>query len=173
MTKIKIVLDTDVIIHFAKGGYLGILPTIFPNYDFIVLNNVYKEIKGNIKTQLDNQVCLLKNISIEDFSPKGEMLYEYARIKSLPNMGDGESSCMAYCRYTHNVIGSSNLRDIKDYCQKNKITFLTTIDFLFYAIKYGKMKKEEATQFIIDVQKNESILPDTDFDSYRPNAQLF
>ena len=35
--KVKIVLDADVIIHFAKGELLNILPSILPEYDFVVL----------------------------------------------------------------------------------------------------------------------------------------
>lgn len=32
MTKVEIVIDADVIIHFAKAGYLHKLPEIFPEY---------------------------------------------------------------------------------------------------------------------------------------------
>ena len=42
--KVKIVLDADVIIHFAKGGLLNILPTILPEYEFVVLDKVMEEI---------------------------------------------------------------------------------------------------------------------------------
>lgn len=80
MTKSKIVLDADVIIHFYKGGFLTLLPKIFPEYQYIVLSHVYKEIKGNVKSQLDNQVYFLKDISIIEFEPKGEMLLEYAQL---------------------------------------------------------------------------------------------
>ncbi len=52
----------------------------------------------------------------------------------------GESACMAYCRYTSNIIGSSNLRDIKKYCNNHKIVYLTTIDFLYYAWLRGGNK---------------------------------
>ena len=43
MSKVKVVLDADVIIHFAKGGYLSVLPTILNEYDHIVLDIVYDE----------------------------------------------------------------------------------------------------------------------------------
>ena len=43
--KIKIVLDTDVIIHFAKGEMLATLPSILPEYQFVVLDIVMSEIK--------------------------------------------------------------------------------------------------------------------------------
>ena len=118
MEKVKIILDADVLLHFAKAGRLSMLPEILPEYEHVVLSVVYDEI-GSIQNQLDNQILLLKNISKETFNPTGEMLVEYARL--LQTFGKGESACMAYCRYTHNVIGSSNLKDIKEYCEKQKI----------------------------------------------------
>ena len=42
----KIVLDADVIIHFSKGGYLSLLPQIFPDYEYVVLDKVYNELSS-------------------------------------------------------------------------------------------------------------------------------
>ena len=42
----KIVLDADVIIHFSKGGYLSLLPQIFPEYEYVVLDRVYNELRS-------------------------------------------------------------------------------------------------------------------------------
>lgn len=38
--KTKIVLDADVIIHFMKAGSFPLLPEIFPEYDFLILDVV-------------------------------------------------------------------------------------------------------------------------------------
>lgn len=169
MEKVKIILDADVLLHFAKAGRLNMLPEILPEYEHVVLSTVYDEI-GSIQNQLDNQIFFLKNISKETFNPTGEMMIEYARL--LRSFGKGESACMAYCRYTHNVIGSSNLKDIKEYCEKQKITYLTTIDFLYYAMKRGKMSAEECEQFVKDVVAKGSKLPMVDFGKYLPNALI-
>ena len=169
MEKVKIILDADVLLHFAKAGRLNMLPEILPEYEHVVLSTVYDEI-GSIQNQLDNQIFFLKNISKETFNPTGEMMIEYARL--LRTFGKGESACMAYCRYTHNVIGSSNLKDIKEYCKKQQITYLTTIDFLYYAIKRGKMSAEECEQFVKDVVAKGSKLPTVDFGKYLPNSLI-
>ena len=169
MEKVKIILDADVLLHFAKAGRLNMLPEILPEYEHVVLSTVYDEI-GSIQNQLDNQIFFLKNISKETFNPTGEMMIEYARL--LRTFGKGESACMAYCRYTHNVIGSSNLKDIKEYCEKQQITYLTTIDFLYYAIKRGKMSAEECEQFVKDVVAKGSKLPTVDFGKYLPNSLI-
>ena len=169
MAKVKIILDADVLLHFAKAGRLNMLPEILPEYKHVVLSTVYDEI-GSIQNQLDNQIFFLKNISKETFNPIGEMMIEYARL--LQTFGKGESACMAYCRYTHNVIGSSNLKDIKEYCEKQQITYLTTIDFLYYAMKRGKMSAEECEQFVKDVLAKGSKLPTVDFGKYLPNSLI-
>ena len=54
MERKKIVLDADVLIHFAKAECLNVLPTIFPEYDYVVLSVVYDEVKS-IRRQLVNQ----------------------------------------------------------------------------------------------------------------------
>ena len=44
--KTKIVLDADVINHFVRGGKLALLPKILPEFQFIVLDIVKKEMRG-------------------------------------------------------------------------------------------------------------------------------
>ena len=159
MEKGKIVLDADVIIHFSKGECLSLLPEIFPEYQYIVLDKVYNELRS-VAAQLDNQILFFKNMTKVPFQPTGQMLIEYAKLKL--RFGEGESACMAYCRFTSNIIGSSNLRDIKNYCADHKITYLTTVDFLYFAWRKGLMTVEDCRKFIYDVKAKGSRLPDID-----------
>lgn len=165
MEKKKVVLDADVLIHFAKAECLNMLPTILPEYDHVVLSIVYDEVK-TIRLQIDNQVNLLKNISVEKFEPKGEMMREYAMLTS--RFGRGESACMAYCKFTENVIGSSNLKDIREYCNLNNIRYLTTLDFLYHAYCRKIMTKEQCDEFIRVVRAKGSKLPEVDIETYKP-----
>ena len=161
--KIQIVLDADVVIHFAKGGYLNLLPSIFPDYEYVLLETVYEELKS-LRSQVDNQIMRLKNITLQLFAPRGEMLREYAMLRS--RFGKGESACMAYCLFTHNVIGSSNLRDIRTYCQEKQITYLTTMDFLWYAWRKHLMTTDEVKTFMNEVRSKGSKLPEVDIEKY-------
>ena len=170
MKKTKIVLDADVIFHFYKGECLTLLPNILPAYQYIVLSHVYQEIKGDLKNQLSNQINLLKNIQLVEFAPKGDMLREYSLL--LRERGKGESACMVYCKYNHDVLGSSNLKDITDYCQANDIVYLTTIDFLYFAIKRNLMSIDEAHAFVRQVQANDSHLPTVDFNTFVCNKLI-
>ena len=170
LKRVRIVLDADVIIHFSKGGLLSLLPQIFPEYEYIVMDKVYNEL-SSVKNQLDNQIQFFGNITKVEFTPTAEIMREYAVLKS--KFGDGESACMAYCRYTANIIGSSNLRDIKDYCTQHKITFMTTLDFLYYAWLRGLLTERECTEFIEDVTSKGSRLPKINsIMTYSPNVGL-
>ncbi len=62
--KTQIVLDADVVIHFSKGGLLSLLPRIFPDYEYVLLEAVHEELLSDIRTQIDNQMTLLKNITL-------------------------------------------------------------------------------------------------------------
>lgn len=169
MERVKIVLDADVILHFYKGERLSMLPSILPEYDFVLLDYVRDELHGEVRTQIDNQIHLLKNIILLEFDPSGDMMREYAQVFNALKRGKGESACMVYCRFTNNVIGSSNLRDIKEYCAQHKIVYITTIDFLFYAYQRNKMTKEECDEFIRVVTSKGSKLPNVDITTYLPN----
>ena len=63
-TKVKIVLDADVIIHFTKGGILHLLPDFLPDYEFIVLDIVRNEIPQILLSTLDNQIKRIGNIKV-------------------------------------------------------------------------------------------------------------
>lgn len=168
MTKTKIVLDADVIIHFAKGGLLHLLPKFLKEFQFVVLDVVKKEIRQPLLRQLDNQINLIGNIREETFGQTAEQRKEFARLTSLSGLalGRGESACMVYCRFNHDVVGSSNIKDVTDYCDEYGITYLTTNDFLFYGIRRGIITKEQADDFINEVRSKGSCPQVVDFDTY-------
>lgn len=170
-SKVKIVLDADVIIHFSEGESLGLLPQIFDECEYIVLDYVYDEVRRKeVREQLQKQIEWFRNIRLVEFAPTGEMMHDYARL--LRDRGKGESACLTYCMYNHDVIGSSNLRYIKDFCVEHGIAYLTTCDFLYYAWLRGKMSETEVVTFIEKVKNNGSKLPDIDIRRYTPNTQM-
>ena len=165
--KTKIVLDSDVVIHFMKGDCFTILFDIFPEYQYLILDVVYAELTRNpqTKTFIDNiSKFMTSKIQIIEFKPNGSMMKEYALL--LKTLGKGESVCMIYCYKNHDVLGSSNLKDIKEYCESHDITYLTTLDFLYYAYIRKKMTKQECDSFIQQVIAKGSILPIVDISKY-------
>ena len=166
--KSKIVLDADVIIHFAKGGKLDMLPRILPEYQFMVLDVVKKEIPVLIMSMLQRCIAQDKTIVEEVFGKTAGEIKEFARLISRDGLalGRGESACMVYCLYHHDVVGSSNTKYVTAYCDEKGITYLTTCDFLYYAIKRGLMTKDEADAFIAGVRSMGSFPPIVDFETY-------
>ena len=171
--KTKIVLDADVIIHFIQGDSLSLLLDIFPEYGYVILDVVYSELtkNGATKIQLDNTLNVYnKKFSKVNFAPSGQSRQEYARL--ISTLGRGESACMVYCRDNQDVLGSSNLRDIRKYCEDNQITYLTTLDFLYYAFIRHKMTAKEISEFISQVKAKGSKLPSVEIETYIPTCQV-
>ncbi len=163
----KILLDADVIIHFIKGEQIAILNKIFPNKLYI-LDVVFTEVfKGAQRPLIEN---LIKMKIIEELSFDGDLdvLREYSRLKKLYD--NGESACMAYCKYHKDVLASSNLKDIKSYCEENEIQYLTTMDFIHQAYIDELMYEAECDLFIYNVKSKGSKLP---VDSIQEYIQKF
>lgn len=110
-----ILLDSDVIVHFYRGEQLLLLKQLYDKR-LLVLDRIVQELKGlpAAREIISNFI----NYKIADeiiFPNEPEIIKEYARlIKS--GRGKGESACMAYIRYKGNILASSNLKDVKDYC---------------------------------------------------------
>jgi hypothetical protein len=172
MNPTKIILDADVIIHFSKGSRLNQLPLILPNYSFSLLDVVYEELNDDYRNELSNHIHFLKKISLINFNPIGIQQKEYAELL-FKNLGRGESASMIYCKYNHDVIASSNLKDISHFCSQNGIVYLTTIDLLYYGIKNKLFTVEEAYIFINEVIQKGSKLPiNIDLTHYIPKYKL-
>ncbi|HUW06982.1 MAG TPA: hypothetical protein VMW01_12050 [Williamwhitmania sp.] len=159
----KILLDADVIIHFIKGEQTGILHQIFPNKLYI-LDVVFGEVfKANSRIIVEN---LIRSHIIFELSFSGdiEVMREYGRLRKI--YGKGESACMAYCKFNKDVLASSNLRDIKLYCQQHGIQYLTTMDFVYKAHLKGILDEAECDYFIYNVLSKGSKLPCSNLAEY-------
>ena len=154
----RILLDCDVIIHFTKAGQQLLLPKIFPNR-FVILDKVKAELDKRKKSivALENFIEWTK-IEVIPFPKDCEIVKEYAILKS--DKGDGEAACMAVAKYTKDYIASSNLKDIKKYCNENGIVYLTTMDILLEAFKKGILNELECDTFIKEVKSKDSKLID-------------
>jgi hypothetical protein len=119
---------------------------------------------------IENIVTLLKTITIEKWSPTGHERREFIALQK--QYGLGESASMAYCKYNNNVLASSNLKDIEKYCEMNKITYFTTMDFLYQAMTTGVMTEEECDSFIAKVTSMNSKLPVVCMKDFKPRLRL-
>ncbi|MFB6454956.1 hypothetical protein ACE38W_06765 [Chitinophaga sp. Hz27] len=153
----KILLDADVVIHFIIAGFQLKLTSIFPGR-FVILDKVKQELTKR-KTEALGVENFLNWCKIPVVIMPGdvEILKEYATLKK--SRGDGESACMAVARYKREYIASSNLRDIREYCQQYDIVFYTTIDILEFARQKGILSENDCDTFIATVKKKGSKMP--------------
>ena len=160
--KSKILIDADVLIHFYKGEQMGILKEIYPN-QIILLDIVFNEVFiGDLRIAIENLIRFktLVEEKLDDCSQ--EIKKEYFSLSR--EFGKGESAIMAYCKFNKEVLASSNLSDIKTYCDNHKITYLTTMDFLAEAFKNQILNEKECDQFIKDVKtKGSKLIRGVDF----------
>ncbi|MFY8036014.1 MAG: hypothetical protein ACOVMQ_02545 [Cyclobacteriaceae bacterium] len=154
-----ILVDADVIIHLSKADRLTILKELFDGRIY-VLDYVLEELKLMAPFQL-NVILGLKILQEMKFpTNRAEVLLEYNKLKKT--MGKGESACMAVCRYQKDILASSNLKDIKSYCEEHQIEYLTTLDILAIACLKKKMTAEEVDLCIYQIKRKQSKLPKYD-----------
>jgi hypothetical protein len=159
-----IVFDADVIIHFDKADRLYDLRQIFPSNKKFILDKVLNELKTNSLRQAIDHLITFNVLEVQPFPNDKNIIIEYARLNKT--RGAGESACMAYCKYTKNIIASSNLKDIKQYCTEHEIQYLTTMDFVYEAFKAGTWNNQDCEDFVKDVLTKGSKLPYQSFAAY-------
>jgi predicted nucleic acid-binding protein len=162
----KILLDSDVIRHFIKGEKLQLLFSMYGDH-LVIVDVVKNELlrSGQIVTQVSNFISF-NSIEVLTFPTDNfEILREFSRLKK--RFGDGESACMAIAKFQRHIIASSNLRDIKLYCENNKIMYKTTMDILMDALDKEMLTEDECNEFISQVKKRNSKLPVNTIDEYR------
>lgn len=160
-----ILVDCDVLSHFIVGGGILDLTKIY-DHPLKVLDKVHAEIT-RFKSRSDVIEGIFKAFPelIMPFPEDNfDIKKEYFRLRRT--MGDGESACLAVARFTSNIVASSNLRDIKSYCEEHELEYLTTMDILVDAKAKGVMTEEDCDAFITKVLAHGSRLPVTNLSNY-------
>ena len=164
-----ILIDADVVSHFVTAGKSLFLKKIFPGTIYI-LDKVHAELQQWPSPTLLTEVSILlskKIIKLIDFPDDNpEVVREYAWIKTMLFKGEGESACLAVARYNKKILASSNLKDIKKYCEDHSIDYLTTMDFLCEALKKAVFTEAECNAFIQAVKAAGSKLPVNSMSEY-------
>ncbi|HPH53702.1 MAG TPA: hypothetical protein PLY62_06525 [Bacteroidales bacterium] len=172
MGKIKIVLDSDVVIDFKDANRLFDLPKVLPGYDFVILDIVLnKELAKwqSTKEYIMKHIEWVKTgpkLSIIPWLPDRETLRIYAELRRTK--GIGESACMAYCQTHHDVLASCNLKDTRAYCEENGITYVTFLDLVWYAWRNGVMTEAECDECIQDAIAAGNKVPNVAISQYTP-----
>ncbi|NOX64347.1 MAG: hypothetical protein GXO85_00785 [Chlorobi bacterium] len=160
----KILIDSDVIIHFIKGDKLDLIPSIFPDRIAFV-DKVLEELYLIPRTQiLIHNFISNNNFERLELDSNLDYVIEYSRLIQL--VGKGEAACMAIAKIDKNYIASSNMKDIREYCEKNDIKIITTMDILWEAMNLHLLTVEECDEFIRKVKSAGSKLPVDTIEEY-------
>jgi len=158
-----ILVDADVVSHFITAGESENIHLIFPFNPIHLLDKVHAELQNWKNANVGFIVSDLlkkKRIILIDFPEDNEEIKkEYFWIKKMQFKGDGESACLAIARYNKNILASSNLKDIKNYCVMHKINYLTTMDFLCAALATGIFTELRCDAFLNTVLNAGGKLP--------------
>ena len=153
----KVLVDADVVSHFLQGEGLPLLNAVFPGR-LAMLGQVEEELRvvRNFRTIIDNFIsfCKVQQVTIPS---NGAIMPEYAQLPRT--FGKGESACMALARHRGNYIASSNLRDIKTYCEQHQITYYTTFDILHLAVVGQRLTVTQCNEFIAKVRAADGKMP--------------
>jgi hypothetical protein len=163
----KILLDSDVIRHFIKGGALLDLPKIYPDR-LVLLKNVKDELcrSKSLDTIVHSFVSFCR-IELRDFPNDNiNVLKAFAELKK-EGKGEGESAVMALARYSKDIIASSNLKDIAVYCSTHEIEYLTTMDILIQAKISGLYTESKCDEIIKAILDGGSRLPCNSISKYQ------
>ena len=125
----------------------------YKNIELIFINDGSTD---NTKEIIDNFLNF-GIATIMQFPSNNQIKKEYAMLRR--KFGNGESACMAVARFNDNVLASSNLKDIKEYCTTYNIEYLTTMDFLVEAFNADIFDEATCDLFIYDVKSKGSKLP--------------
>jgi hypothetical protein len=158
-----ILIDADVVSHFISAGEAHSIHLIFPSAAIHLLDKVHNELlqwpnpklRSIVQDLLNNKQLILMPFPEDD----DVIRKEYAWIKTKLFKGDGESACLAVARYNKHIIASSNLKDIKHYCDMHKVQYLTTMDFLCEALRIGLFDIDRCNHFLQTVRLAGGKLP--------------
>lgn len=155
----RILVDADVVSHFIKGQGWPFLIQLFAGQLYL-LENVEVELMRSKDNLFTDEVIKLVGSALQPMAfPSHNRLVaqEYQRLTLT--RGDGEAACMAVARHFDDVIASSNLKDIRTYCQQHRIVYLTTMDLLLIAFNEQVMTEADCDSFITLVLSKQSRLP--------------
>ena len=131
----KYFFDTDCLSAFLWVREESILARLYAGR-IILPTQVYNELRR--VPHLLARVDTMKNngdLSVESMEAGSAEYYDYVQMTSSPEagfriIGRGEAAGIAMAKQRNGTLASNNLRDIRPYVEKYKISHITTGDIL-------------------------------------------
>lgn len=142
MSDSKLFFDTDCISAFLWVGEEAILPKLYPGR-IAIPEPVYNELSNpripHLKQKIDVLKArgLVKIVQVQYGRPEYDLYMEMTNTpkKGKTIIGKGEASALALAKECDGIVASNNLRDIMQYINEFRLSYLTTGDIMVDAYK--------------------------------------
>ncbi len=170
----KYFFDTDCLSAFLWIREESILTRLYAGR-IILPAQVYHELQR--VSYLLARVDMLKNrghFSVESMEAGSEEYNDYLQMTTSPEagmriIGRGEAAGIAMAKQRDGTLASNNLRDIRPYVEKYRISHITTGDILIEAMNAGIITKADGNTIWSDMIRKRRMLPTTTFSEYLAN----
>ena len=167
----KYFFDTDCLSAFLWVREESILARLYAGR-IILPTQVYNELQR--VPHLLARVDTLRNngdLSVESMEVGSVEYNDYLQMTSSPEagfriIGRGEAAGIAMAKQRNGTLASNNLRDIRPYVEKYKISHITTGDILIEAMDAGIITEAEGNTIWADMIRKRRMLPTTTFSEY-------
>ncbi|MCR5693717.1 MAG: hypothetical protein K6G89_01955 [Clostridia bacterium] len=168
----KCFFDTDCLSAFLWVREESILSRLYAGRIILPMQEVYDELQR--VPHLQARVDALKNqghLRIESIEAGSEEYFDYIQMTTSPEngmriIGRGEAAGIAMARHRDGTLASNNLRDVRLYVEKYKITHITTGDILIEAMDAGIITEADGNTIWAEMIRKRRTLPATTFSDY-------
>ncbi|MBR3170859.1 MAG: hypothetical protein IKF22_06335 [Lachnospiraceae bacterium] len=167
----KYFFDTDCLSAFLWVREESILARLYAGR-IILPTQVYNELQR--VPHLQARVDVLKNhgdLSIESMETGSAEYLDYLQMTTSPEdgmriIGRGEAAGIAMAKHREGTLASNNLRDVRLYVEKYKISHITTGDILIEAMDAGIITETDGNTMWAEMIRKRRILPTVTFSEY-------
>ena len=167
----KYFFDTDCLSAFLWVREESILARLYAG-KIILPTQVYNELQR--VPHLQARVDVLKNhgdLSIESMETGSAEYLDYLQMTTSPEdgmriIGRGEAAGIAMAKHREGTLASNNLRDVRLYVEKYKISHITNGDILIEAMDAGIITETDGNTMWAEMIRKRRILPTVTFSEY-------
>lgn len=153
--KIVVLLDTSVLINYARIGRLDLLAQ-HPRYSFCVTDHVRAEVLEHFREQFEAVNTAVSEGNLTELTANtASELEEFGKLVSMKNLGIGECSAIVVAKHRSLVLA------IDDVTARNTalkfdptLTLLGTEELMISLIQEGVLEVEEADRIKHDWEAN-------------------
>ena len=167
--------DTDCLSAFLWVREESILAKLYTGR-IILPAQVYSELRK--VPHLQARADTLKNsgdLRIESMEAGSPEYRDYLQMTTSPEagmriIGRGEAAGIAMAKHRRGTLASNNLRDVRLYVEKYKISHITTGEILIEAMDAGIITENEGNTIWADMIRKRRMLPAASFSEYLKQA---